>query len=381
MIESHSEMIQRVRTSDLSRRVAWKGFLGVLWASIRYGLPSYSITNSESDRIVSKLFRPMFNVMGIHRTFPSEVVTLPVSYLGLGLPHPYIECARVLTFINNMSSETLTSKFISFSLQALQLETGVVEDVLTTDYSIWGLLATTLWIKDLWEFVHRHKIRLQAPYRILPKYIRTGDKGLMEEFYRIGYQETNLVRLNRVRNCLQVIYVSDITEGNGRKIRSCTFTSRKDVDKRSKFNWRREYPVPRDFALWRVAMSLLAPARVLPYPVGRWIHTSHQVSKWYYSPERDQSIYRGGSMTVFFVRRDCTKTRNSGQTFFMRLGHWIILMRLRRRRYVGMALTQMTSRWKGTLRFFHHIKLLQVWSTQYATMITSGYQHGDIRES
>ena len=131
-----------------------------------------------------------------------------------------------------MSSETLTSKFISFSLQALQLEVGVVEDILTTDYSIWGLLATPSWIKDLWEFAHRYKIRLQAPYRILPKYIRIGDKGLMEEFYRIGYRETNLVRLNRVRNYLQVIYMSDITEGNGRKIRSCTFTSRKDVDKK-----------------------------------------------------------------------------------------------------------------------------------------------------
>ena len=66
-----------------------------------------------------------------------------------------------------------------------------------------------------------------------------------------------------------MIYLSDIMEGNGRKIRSCTFTSKKDVDKKSKFNWRREYPVPRDFALWRVAMSLLAPARVLPYPVDR----------------------------------------------------------------------------------------------------------------
>ena len=159
--------------------------------------------------------------------------------------------------------------------------------------------------------MHRYKIRLQAPYRILPKYIRTGDRGLMEEFYRIGYRETNLVRLNRVRNYLQVIYISDITEGNGRKIRSCTFTSRKDVDKRSKFNWRREYPVPRDFAIWRVAMSLLAPSRVLPYPVGRWIHTSHQVSRWYYSPEKDQLLYREGQTTVVFVRKQCTRTRNS----------------------------------------------------------------------
>ena len=98
----------------------------------------------------------------------------------------------------------------------LQLETGFIEDVMSADFATWGLLATPLWIKDFWEFVHRHKIRLQAPYRLLPKHICTGDKGIMEEFYKIGYRETNLVRLNRVRNYLQVIHVSDVTEGHGK---------------------------------------------------------------------------------------------------------------------------------------------------------------------
>ena len=74
--------------------------------------------------------------------------------------------------------------------------------------------------------------------------------------------------------------------------------------------------MPRDFALWRVAMSLIAPARVLPYPVGRWIYTSHQISRWYYSPEKDQLLFREGQTTVVFVRKQCTRTRNSGQTFF-----------------------------------------------------------------
>ena len=76
LIQKHKDSIQKLRTSDLSRRVAWKGLFGVLWESIRYGLPSYAITNKESDRIISKLFRPMFNAIGIHRTFPSELVTI-----------------------------------------------------------------------------------------------------------------------------------------------------------------------------------------------------------------------------------------------------------------------------------------------------------------
>ena len=37
----------------------------------------------------------------------------------------------------------------------------------------------------------------------------------METFYQLGYRETNLVRLNRVCNYVQVIYLIKITEGNG----------------------------------------------------------------------------------------------------------------------------------------------------------------------
>ena len=81
----------------------------------------------------------------------------------------------------------------------------------------------------------------------------------MEEIYRIEYIETNLVSLNRIRNYLQIIYVNDIVEGNGKKIRKCIFNSRKDSDKYSKFKWRQEYPAPSNFALCRVALTNLAP--------------------------------------------------------------------------------------------------------------------------
>ena len=90
LISKHSLLMQRFRTSYLSRRVVWRGFLGVLWSSIRYSFSPYAITVLESNKKISKLFRPLFNPMGIHRTFPSDVATLPAYYLGLGLPHSYI---------------------------------------------------------------------------------------------------------------------------------------------------------------------------------------------------------------------------------------------------------------------------------------------------
>ena len=47
IIDKHSKMINRLRSSDMARKIVWKVFIGVLWLSMRYGLPSYAITSKK----------------------------------------------------------------------------------------------------------------------------------------------------------------------------------------------------------------------------------------------------------------------------------------------------------------------------------------------
>ena len=70
--------------------------------------------------------------MGIHRKFPEDVAVLLVYYPGLSIPEPYVESgiAQIITFINNMGSEILTSKFFTYTLQLSQIKTGKTEDIL-----------------------------------------------------------------------------------------------------------------------------------------------------------------------------------------------------------------------------------------------------------
>ena len=159
--------------------------------------------------------------MGLHRTFPTTVATLPVKYMGLGIPDPFIQCgiARVKTFITHMGSETLTSCFITYSLQLLQIEMSFTKNVLEYDYDMWGYLATPSWITSLWEFVSRYNIVLKPPEQLIPNEIREGDTNIMQTLYTLGYQKQELMQINQVRIFLQVLYVSDIVEGNGKKIK------------------------------------------------------------------------------------------------------------------------------------------------------------------
>ena len=43
-IKKHLDRIRKIQTSSLEKKVVWKGMIGVIWASMRYGLPAYTMT-------------------------------------------------------------------------------------------------------------------------------------------------------------------------------------------------------------------------------------------------------------------------------------------------------------------------------------------------
>ena len=82
-------MINNLRAWEIAQNIVWKGFIGVLWSSIRQGIPSYTITIEESNQIISKSFRPLFNLMGVHMTLPGVVAVPPYYFLDLSVPEPF----------------------------------------------------------------------------------------------------------------------------------------------------------------------------------------------------------------------------------------------------------------------------------------------------
>ena len=50
----------------------------------------------------------------------------------------------------------------------------------------------------------------------------------MNESIRYIFDEVDLVRLNQVRNHLKVLYASNITEGNGKRIKASVFNGLQD---------------------------------------------------------------------------------------------------------------------------------------------------------
>ena len=38
LISKHTPTINKLLTSDMTRRIVWKGFLGAVWSSVKYGM-------------------------------------------------------------------------------------------------------------------------------------------------------------------------------------------------------------------------------------------------------------------------------------------------------------------------------------------------------
>ena len=62
---------------------------------------------------------------------------------------------------------------------------------------------------------------------MIPDKVHKNDKALTTESWQNNYRGSGLVWFSQVQYSLQVIYISDITEGNGEKYKQKLYTRKK----------------------------------------------------------------------------------------------------------------------------------------------------------
>ena len=85
------------------------------------------------------------------------------------------------------------------------------------DFSIWGVLATDSWIKALWEKIHAFHIDINMDYKTIEQ-PRINDVCLMHRLVADGIRGKQRAAFNRVRKHQEAIFLSCITNANGKPI-------------------------------------------------------------------------------------------------------------------------------------------------------------------
>ena len=83
-----------------------------------------------------------------------------------------------------------------------------------------------------------------------------NDRNLMECFVDNGYSGTTFAAINRCRLFLQVIHLSDVTTGDGKRICNNAYRGQKHVCLQAIYDWPAQgRPVESDWVEWRKALE------------------------------------------------------------------------------------------------------------------------------
>jgi hypothetical protein len=122
---------------------------------------------------------------------------------------------------------TLAKKMIA-SLEALQLEIGCTKNPLAEDYQMKGGLATTCWMKAVWERIHFYKIGVVLSYNTTPM-PRERDYKIVNMIISHEKSLDTQLSLNRVRMKLKAMFLSCIATPNKQRISISTRRRQPDV--------------------------------------------------------------------------------------------------------------------------------------------------------
>lgn len=130
-----------------------------------------------------------------------------------------------------------------------------------------------------------------------PPLQRQHDQYLMELFQQSGlYSPKDLRRLNRCQLFAQVLFLSNMVDGNGTAICHAYLElhSRCRPPAKSTWNWPWQKPMANDWLFWKAALVQATNASgCLPIwnCLGDWIKPSHQCQLWSYDPASDSVFH------------------------------------------------------------------------------------------
>jgi hypothetical protein len=230
LLEKSNTWAEKVRTGHLKRQEAWTCLETSIMNTINYAMPATTLSKSQLETIMKPVLDSGLPRAGICRKMARTIVFAPRKYLGLGIKHPYVTqgIRKIETLINQSQSTTLT--LIEATWARMQIECGVGPHFLAENNIKIQQLATTGWLRSLWEFASTYNIHIRRPLQGIERQLRNiDDSYIMKEVCsanKWGVKE--LMKFNCCRLYLRLELTSDIITANGTHIQQTVWQGRSD---------------------------------------------------------------------------------------------------------------------------------------------------------
>lgn len=276
------EWLGQMTNGRLPPTLVWKSYRFQLLKRIIYGLGT--LTNSieaagECLRDVDFRLLPLLNV---NRHVRTGWRRLHQSFGGIGLIHLPTEqlICRLNTLQQHYGMKSTIGMKLDCSLHWLQLQLGHDDNPLLLDYSQWHQLTCRSWWVELWHSLHSSSVKISIKYQRQPK-PRQHDCTIMSYLMNQNIPMPTLVRLNRCRNFLCALFLSDISTADGKHI-APRFLTLAPSPLQSELLFPAEHPSKQDWKVWKSTwISISSASGKLSSPLGDWINPPAARWRWF----------------------------------------------------------------------------------------------------
>ena len=257
---------------------------------------------------------PMLNV---NRHVRTGWRRLHQTFGGIGLLHLPTEqlICRLNILQQHFASNSTSGLKLSCSLHWLQLQLGHDDNPLLLDYEKWGKLTCRSWWVELWKSLHKSSIQLSLQYKRQPR-PRQNDSTIMTTLMQHNIPVNTLLRMNRCRNYLNVLFMSEICTADGKYIDRrllCISPSPADSD----LQFPQEQPFCQDWRVWRSTWyEITSQSGKLRTPLGDWVNKPPSRWRWVHLMEQNQVANIRKDITHIFECNGTSQTRSGDKYIY-----------------------------------------------------------------
>jgi hypothetical protein len=281
--------IDQAASAKLARRNFWRLMKAQFWPKVGYGIGVSSAPYLVLAECLMRQYYDLVPLGGIRRSANRMVRQLDRGFYGAGCPHPGIECliAQVSTILTHYGCDTAVGRLLQVSLELLLLELGVGSQPFQADFNRYGSWATDSWLKSVWEKVFLFGVVvIEGKLKVEPP--RHNDDWLMLVLHKLHFSEAELIRLNRVRQHQQVLFVSDVMDAGGRALDLKYLDIREYDDRWSSFRFPTQSVSNKDIRLWRNALHQIRHVRT--GNLGGFITKGHKIWEWRFDEDQNRLL-------------------------------------------------------------------------------------------
>ena len=301
MQEKAQEWVDKAKEGTLKKRDVWFMLGCQFWPRVGYGLSCCTAEHKLLDSCLKKQYWQLIPLGGVIRTAPAAIRQLSKGFYGVGCPHVGIECliGQVQKLLMHYGCDSNVGMKMRLSLEQLIVEVGASNQPFQENFEKYRSRVTWCWLVSLWEKCTMYGVKVIFGDVGL-KMPRERDRWLRKEFERIGYGESVLDRLERVRCHQQVVFLSEVVGPSGRSLDERYLRPRPEGETWSTLKFPVEKPPAKDFRLWATALRQIVPNGGLRTHLGRFLHAGYKQWEWRLAvPQQVLLRYHDGVMDAY----------------------------------------------------------------------------------